>query len=444
MTSFRPRHWGIATRSALVSGTVVLVGLALIGIVSLSLLWESLKAGLDDAGAARAGAVAAALQTQSPQEIDSDLFETDRRIDAVQIAGRDGKVIRGSGGGSRKPIASVRDRDDDVDKRGVAIQRVNGYTVLVKVDGDSAESTVATVGAMLLIVTPLIAGVSGTATYLLVRRSLRSVDAIRGRVAEISASDLAQRVPVPQSRDEIAALAVTMNEMLARVESGHAAQRRFVGDASHELRSPLATVISALEVGSAHPELLDTQLVAATLLPEAHRMQALVDDLLLLARADEDGLPLRREDVDLDDVADAEVERLRRESGLEVRADLSPTRITGDRNALARVLRNLADNALRHAGSTVTITVRSACGSAYVEVADDGPGIPVEDRQRVLERFVRLDSDRSRRGGGTGLGLAIVSEIVAAHGGTVLIGERSGGGALITVQLPENSPDSSR
>ena len=128
------------------------------------------------------------------------------------------------------------------------------------------------------------------------------MDAIRNRVAEISTSDLAERVPVPASRDEIAALAVTMNEMLSRIEAGHRAQQRFLGDASHELRSPLATIISGLEAAEVHPELLDAELAINTLLPEAHRMRLLIEDLLLLARADEQSLVLRKEQVLLGDL----------------------------------------------------------------------------------------------------------------------------------------------
>ncbi|BBY99969.1 hypothetical protein MFAL_34360 [Mycolicibacterium fallax] len=228
-----------------------------------------------------------------------------------------------------------------------------------------------------------------------------------------------------------------MNDMLVRIESGHIAVRRFVGDASHELRSPLSTVISGLEIGAAHPELVDAQMVQSTLLPEAYRMQYLVEDLLLLARADERGLPMRRTEVDLDDLAAAEVQRLRGQTGLTVSGRRDPVRVVGDEQGPARVLRNLVDNAARYA--------RGDDAHAYLEVHDDGPGIPAEDRGRVFERFVRLDADRSRLGGGSGLGLAIVGEIVAAHEGSVAIGDRIGGGAVVTVQLPvTTSPESSR
>jgi signal transduction histidine kinase len=233
-----------------------------------------------------------------------------------------------------------------------------------------------------------------------------------------------------------------MNDMLARIESGQAAQRRFVGDASHELRSPLATIISAVEVGLAHPELPQAELARDMVLPEAQRMQALIDDLLLLARSDERGIVVRREDVDLDDLAAQEVARVEREGRPAVRADLSPTRVVGDRSALGRVLRNLVDNAVRHARSIVEVAVWVQDGSGCVSVADDGPGIAVQDRDRIFERFVRLDTDRSRTAGGSGLGLAIVAEIVAAHHGRVTVDDRPHGGTAVTVYLPLDSEPS--
>jgi signal transduction histidine kinase len=320
--------------------------------------------------------------------------------------------------------------------RTVSVPDGSRYTVLVGEGSQAVVSAVKTVVIALAIAAPIVIAVSAGATYMLVARSMRSVDAIRSRVADISTSDLAERVPVPESRDEIAALAETMNEMLARIEAGHAAQQRFVGDASHELRSPLATIISALEVAVAHPELLDEELAAGTLIPEAHRMQSLVDDLLLLARADERGLVVRREDVDLDDLAAGEAQRLRRETSLAVHTELTPTRLVGDTRALSRVLRNLLENAALHAASRIDVAVASGGGDATVSVTDDGPGIPAADRERVFDRFVRLDPDRSRRGGGAGLGLAIVREIVAAHRGSVKVDDRPGGGTRMTVQLP--------
>jgi signal transduction histidine kinase len=227
--------------------------------------------------------------------------------------------------------------------------------------------------------------------------------------------------------------------MLGRIEAGHRAQQQFVGDASHELRSPLATIISGLEVAEAHPDLLDATLTTETLLPEAHRMRELIDDLLLLAHADERELVLREEEVALDDIAEREATRLRRETEFAIHTDISPTRLIGDPLATSRVIRNLLDNAVRHAKSRIDIDVQSREGNAILTVGDDGPGIAAAERLRVFGRFVRLDSDRSRTGGGSGLGLAIVAEVVAAHRGTVAIEDRPRGGTAITVVLPQHT-----
>ena len=230
---------------------------------------------------------------------------TNQRVVAIQLIAPNGKVVKRSGSAPATPLIPITEFDfnlrrgmpDDAvpnDDMRVSGQRVNTtsgeYTVIVGGGSEAVEAAARTVALLLAGGAPIIIAVAATATYRLVRRSLQSVDAIRSRVAEISTSDLAERVPVPSSRDEISALAVTMNEMLARLEAGHRAQQRFLSDASHELRSPLATIISGLEVAEAHPELLDAELAVDTLLPEAHRMRVLIEDLLLLARADEQRL----------------------------------------------------------------------------------------------------------------------------------------------------------
>jgi signal transduction histidine kinase len=193
-----------------------------------------------------------------------------------------------------------------------------------------------------------------------------------------------------------------------------------------------------LEVAEAHPELLDAELAVDTLLPEAHRMRVLIEDLLLLARADEQSLVMRKEEVQLDELARAEAARVRRD-GCTMHTAISAAHMIGDRAAISRVFRNLVDNAVRHAKSRVDIHVDSQDNNVILTVSDDGPGIAPADRARVFERFVRLDSDRARSGGGTGLGLAIVAEVVAAHGGTVKIEDRTGGGTTIIVMLPQQA-----
>jgi signal transduction histidine kinase len=448
---WRPWNWGISARSAFVAATVVFFTLTVAAAGLAAVLYRSMLSGIDSTAAARVNDVAAEVETDGVQ-VEPQVLRTDERILAVQVIAANGKVVAQSDSAPDTPMIPISEIGDGLHiglpehaspfgRIRFSAQTVSApggarYTVLVGEGSQVVTSAVKTVVIALAFAAPIVIAVSGAATYVLVARSMRSVDAIRSRVADISTSDLGERVPVPESRDEIAALAETMNEMLARIEAGHTAQQRFVGDASHELRSPLATIISALEVAVTHPELLDKELAAGTLIPEAQRMQALVDDLLLLARADERGLVIRREDVDLDDLAAGEAQRLRRETSLAVHTELTPTRLVGDTRALSRVLRNLLENAALHAASRIDVAVASGGGDATVSVTDDGPGIPAADRERVFDRFVRLDPDRSRRGGGAGLGLAIVREIVAAHRGSVTVDERPGGGTRMTIQLP--------
>lgn len=456
----RRPHWGIAARSALLAGTVVLVALTITGAALTAVFYRSLIAGVDAAAAARVRDVSAGLIEDSPANLDDPLLATDQRIDAVQVIAPDGSVLRRSDSAPDAPLVPlsvVSDRmstgmaptsstDSDMRVSAQSITTPRGSFVVVVAGGDEAvESTMRTAVILLLSAAPAVVAVAALATYRLVRRSLGSVDAMRARVAAISTSDSTERVPVPAGRDEISALAATMNDMLDRIEAGHVAQRQFVGDASHELRSPLTAIISALDVAVAHPELLDIELARDTLVPEAQRMRDLVEDLLLLARADERGLAFHRDQVRLDEVTTTEVVRQRRSSTHDVHAVTDPVEVLGDSSALSRVVRNLLDNATRHAKSCVDVTAKRAGGCAIVTVSDDGPGIPVADRQRVFDRFVRLDSSRSRRRGGSGLGLSIAAEIVAAHGGAITVGDRPGGGTVMTVQLPAaNTPDSSR
>jgi signal transduction histidine kinase len=449
----RLTSWSIAARSAAISAAVVLVALAFAGTAFDLILYRSLLVGVDDATAGRVRDIVDVLQSESPDHLDSALLATNQRVVAIQVITPDGHVVKRAGAAPATPLIPITNFDfnlsrgmsddaapnDDMRVSGQRVSTASGeYTVLVGGGSEAVEETTRIVALLLASGAPIIVGVAAVASYRLVRRSLQSVDAIRSRVAEISTSDLAERVPVPTQRDEISALAVTMNEMLARLEAGHRAQQQFVGDASHELRSPLATIISGLEVAEAHPELLDAELAVDTLLPEAHRMRALIEDLLLLARADEHSLLARKEDVLIDELVEAEAARVLRD-GCTIHSDISPARLIGDRAAFVRVIRNLVDNAVRHAKSRVYIHVGVRDSNVIFTVSDDGPGIAPADRVRVFERFVRLDSDRARSSGGTGLGLAIVAEVVAAHGGTVNIGDRSGGGTTITVTLPHGS-----
>ena len=273
-------------------------------------------------------------------------------------------------------------------------------------------------------------------TWFAVGRALAPVEAIRREVDEISAAQLHRRVPQPKADDEIGRLAATMNRMLERLESARNSQRRFVSDASHELRSPITTIRQHAEVALAHPDRTTTGELADVVLAEQHRMQGLVEDLLLLARADEH-VPLSRAPVDLDDLAFEEGHRLRSTTSKRVdTSGVGAARVRGDADALRRVFRNLGENAARHAASRVDIALADLGDDVVLTVDDDGPGIPESERERVLQRFVRLDESRSRDDGGSGLGLSIVDEVVRAHGGSMSITQSPLGGARIQVTLP--------
>ncbi|GGY79387.1 sensor histidine kinase [Streptomyces nitrosporeus] len=274
-------------------------------------------------------------------------------------------------------------------------------------------------------------------TWLVTRRALRPVEGIRGELAAITASqDLRRRVPEPGSRDEIARLARTTNETLTALEESVERQRRFVADASHELRSPIASLRTQLEVGAAHPELLDVDGAVA----DTVRLQALAADLLLLARLDAGERPAR---------AVLDLGALVREEVSQRTCDRIPVTVSvaegevleagGSRGQLARVIGNLLDNAGRHAESSVTVEVTAGRGRVRVAVADDGTGVPEDERERIFERFVRLDDARSRDDGGAGLGLAIARDVATRHGGTLTVGTAPGGGAVFTLELPAAS-----
>jgi signal transduction histidine kinase len=275
---------------------------------------------------------------------------------------------------------------------------------------------------------PLLLGVVAGVTWLVTRRALRPVEGIRREMAVITASeDLARRVPVPDTHDEIARLARTTNETLAALEASVERQRRFVADASHELRSPIASLRTQLEVGAAHPGLLDVDGAVA----DTVRLQRLAADLLLLARLDAGERPAADARVDLAALAR---EQAAGRAGVSVRAESGE--VAGSRAQLERLLANLLDNAQRHARSAVEVTVRGEGGQVVVAVADDGEGVPEADRERIFERFVRLDAARSRDDGGAGLGLAIARDVAVRHGGSLTAGEAPGGGALFELRLP--------
>jgi signal transduction histidine kinase len=312
-------------------------------------------------------------------------------------------------------------------------------TVIAATGLGLTELEMATLRRVLLIACPLVLVLGVVSSWLLVGRSLRPVEAMRVQVAEISTQALDQRVPQPAGDDELGRLARTLNAMLDRLEQASDRQRRFVSDASHELRTPLTGIRAALEVAAAHPERAHWPRLTAAVLDESRRMERLIDHLLLLARSDEGAAGGVRVPVDLAAVVAAQAERPLPPGRTLALDATAPALVEGNADQLGRLVGNLLDNGLRWADRHVAVHLRAHDGQAELTVSDDGPGIPAADRERVFERFVRLEEDRSRRTGGFGLGLSIAREIARAHGGTVEVAD-DGPGATLVVRLPLLEP----
>jgi len=271
--------------------------------------------------------------------------------------------------------------------------------------------------------------------WLVTGRALRPVERIRAAVTAITSADLTQRVPDPGTHDEIGRLASTMNDMLARLEDAAARQRRFVADASHELRSPLTAIRTGLEVGLSHPDRAPWPEIARRAVRQSERLEQLIAELLVLARADARQLAARRQPVDLTALL-TDLRAATPAAGLAVDLSVSPgLATTGNPEDLHRLFRNLLDNAVRYASHRVRITAADGPDGTVVEIADDGPGIPAAERERVFGRFVRLDASREQGSGSAGLGLAIVREIAAAHGASIVLTEAERGGTRVVVTL---------
>ncbi|MFJ8867407.1 ATP-binding protein [Streptomyces sp. NPDC102473] len=470
----------VRARAALGATLVVAVALTVAGLAVLLVLRGNLtdRAGLEAEVTARevAGelALGKAYAELEASDDDSHPVQVTDEEGRVVAASKDLEAISGTGTSrtvpaSPAPVPSPGDDDDDDDDDGTAPPRsevssdrpdfTNGTAT---VDGETADYRFATVevttekditltvhaGAPLAaeqeavntVRTSMLAGlpvmllVVAGVTWLVTRRALRPVEGIRRELAAITASeDLGRRVPEPDSRDEIARLARTTNETLTVLEGSVERQRRFVADASHELRSPIASLRTQLEVGAAHPELLDVPGAVA----DTVRLQVLAADLLLLARLDAGERPGRTA-VDLgalvrEEVSQRAADRIPPEVSV---VDAELLEVGGSRGQLARVVGNLLDNAERHAERSVAVSVRADRGDVLVEVTDDGAGVPEAERDRIFERFVRLDDARSRDDGGAGLGLAIARDVASRHGGTLTVGTAPGGGARFTLRLP--------
>lgn len=286
----------------------------------------------------------------------------------------------------------------------------------------------------------IVMAVAGVITSWFTRRALGSVEKMRLEVEQISQESLDRRVPTTGARDRVDKLAETMNDMLERLESSTLQQSRFLADASHELRSPVAGLLAQLDVAAAYPDRAD----AATLIPklqsEAKRLQLVLDDLLFLSRSEAERplQPAEPMPVVLEPLLRAEVDRQQMMNpALTIRLDeLADVTVVGNERDLQRAVRNLADNAVRHAENEVVLGVFEQETMVVISVADDGEGVSEQDAEKIFDRFVRLDESRARDAGGSGLGLAIVQEIVTAHGGTVELVAGNTEGATFAIRLP--------
>lgn len=437
------------TGAAVFAVGVTLVAASIAMVVQLE---ESVRGNVETSAVARAETVAHRLEAG---EEPSSLTALDEDEEYVQILADDGRVVAASANVSdTEPLVRLapyetRTLDEVPFEDGaflaVAEDAVDSSGLLTVVVGRSLEvvqETRGTVVGLLAVGVPLLLLVVGIVTWRVVGRALAPVDAIRAEVEAISSRELHRRVPQPTGKDEIARLASTMNGMLTRLEKARLRERRFVSDASHELRSPVAAIRQHAEVAQSYPDGTSTQELAEVVLEEDARLQRIVEDLLLLTRVDEGTLPLESSPVDVDDLLFDDVKRLRASTGLRVDGSgVSAGRVVGDREQLERMIRNLTDNAARHASREVRLALREDDGHVVLEVDDDGPGVPEEMREAVFERFTRLDDARDRQNGGAGLGLSIVSEIARAHGGSVAVTDAPIGGARFTVTLPSASEE---
>ncbi|QIP84606.1 HAMP domain-containing histidine kinase [Streptomyces sp. Tu 2975] len=460
----------VRARAAL--GATLVVAVALIAAGTAVLL--SLRANLIDSTDLQAEVAARDVASQIALGVPYSKLELPDEDDErpVQVVGDDGRVlavsehlqaVSGTGSADVRPQEQPRAGDDDDDPgRGEVSSDDPGFASgTATVDGDSADyrfasvevrldddrtatvhagapltaeqDAVTTVRDAMLVGLPLLLAVVGSVTWLVTRRALGPVEGIRREMAAITRSeDLSRRVSEPASGDEVARLARTTNETLAALEASVERQRRFVADASHELRSPIASLRTQLEVGAAHPELLDVP----GAVEDTVRLQQLAADLLLLARLDAGERPGSA----ALDPAQLLTEEVARRSGDRVPVEMAVTQglqVAGSRAQLGRVIGNLLDNAQRHAVASVTASVRREGGRIVLSVADDGGGVPEEQRERIFERFVRLDDARTRDEGGAGLGLAIARDVAHRHGGTLTVGRSPAGGAVFELALPD-------
>ena len=416
----------IRFRIAALAAVASAILLTTVSVAMVAVLRWQLTDNLDEGISQRADTIAAVVATDLPSEIpgDEDLL--------IQIVDADGAVLASSANlTGLSPITSLEHgvrTINDVPRRfevfRVLVRPVvvdgRDLTLVVAANNDDVTDPVSILTRILTATVPIVVAILGGLTWWLAGRTLRPVEQMRREMSTISSTNVSARLAEPGTGDEIDRLARTMNQTLDRLEATIERQRRFVADASHELRSPLTRIRSELEIDLAAGRSADPEATERSVLAEAVSLHHLVEDLLQLARSDDNVQSTPHQPVDLDDIVLREARRLA-ERG-RVRVDLrgvSAAAVEGDPRQLTRAVRNLFDNAERHATTVVTVVLGERDDRVRFTVSDDGDGIPSESRELVFERFSRLDDARSRDAGGTGLGLAIVRDIVERHHGTI-------------------------
>ena len=454
----RARRMGLRPRIAIVAALTVGLALAIGAFVLLALLRSRLDDAATIAATLRARDVASLATADT---LPRRLALPGEESALVQVIDANGAVIASTENiegepaiSNRRPVGAtavafttlIPALDESNEMRVVALRAtVAGQPVTVYA-GESlgrAEETVSSITTALLFGLPAVVAVVAGVTWWGVGRTLRPVRAITTTMAEITTHDLHRRVPEAVTSDEIGQLATTVNHTLARLDTSVERQKRFVADASHELRGPLAALRADLEISVTHPDRTNWVTVANDTLGDVERLQRLTEDLLTLARTDteiSDGYEL----VDLAEIAIRLVADVRRPGiALQLHDLDTPATLGGDEDQLRKLVRNLLHNAEEHADTRIDITIERQPNLLRLIVADDGPGIPAADRARALEPFVRLDIARTRDTGGTGLGLAIVAGVLTAHRGRIRITDSEPHGATIIVELPTDRPTES-
>jgi signal transduction histidine kinase len=441
------RRLGLRARLTLAATAVLAVGLTAGGLMLLAIVRSSLLSALDQ-GAMQSAREVVALVDAGRLSAPVPVGGPTKLVQVVDGRGR----VRAASAGADRLVPLLRPGElGDPSPRFLPEDRTGPYgsplrvvavpagppgdpqTVVVAVGAGGVLDSLEVVRTAVVTGFPVLLALLAVLSWLVVGLALRPVEALRTGAAEITGAGTGRRLPVPGAHDEIHRLALTLNDMIERLERARRRQRVFVADAAHELRSPLASLRTQLEVAERRVARGGAPVTAgalADLVADTERLSRLVDDLLLLARVDDTGAGVVR-------FAPVDVSALVRDMAgryagqrvpVVVNRRVDGLRVSGDADQLRRVLGNLLDNAVRHAARRVEVSAAADGAELVLVVADDGAGIRAGDREQAFARFTRLDDGRGPDEGGTGLGLAIVRELVRAHGGTVRL-EDAGLGA---------------